>query len=376
VRRHFTLPRAVKAMSLSLFWLVSSAYCFSQMHDVVCADGDGGFEAQFNTGITVRVGAARNGNFASRACAGTLSWDKQELSVAGEAFQLDVDGFDFDLAVGVPVVTFQVKKSSSDCCMEYRVYSLQKPPRLLRTISGGDFFSSSDSDLDGRVEIWTGDAAAVNQIDNLSLSELDRVPTVVLRFTGGKLLDVSSEFQPYFDQTIAKIKSGLRDEDLRDFQSSGGNPASFSSLPAERSHRLRATKAKVLEMVWANLYSGRAEEAWRLLNEMWPSGDVGRIRAELLNARARGIRSQIDGESKESSSGRKKHAQIFDAVSREQAGGKLEIIPPTEILLRRPPDSMAQAPDQAEDVLDLVIDSAGKVRSVELAERQNLLIPN
>jgi hypothetical protein len=235
------------------------------------------------------------------------------------------------------------------------------------TISGGDFFSSSDSDLDGRVEIWTGDAAAVNQIDNLSLSELDRVPTVVLRFTGGKLLDVSSEFQPYFDQTIAKIKSGLRDEDLRDFQSSGGNPASFSSLPAERSHRLRATKAKVLEMVWAYLYSGRAEEAWRLLNEMWPSGDVGRIRAELLSARARGIRSQIDGESKESSSGRKKHAQIFDAVSREQAGGKLEIIPPTEILLRRPPDSMAQAPDQAEEVLDLVIDSAGKVRSVEPA---------
>ena len=140
MKRRFAIPRAIRGMALSLFCLISIAACLSQAHDVVCTDGDGGFDAQFNTGIKVRVGAARNGNFASRSCAGTLRWEKQELLVAGEAHQLDVDGFDFDLAVGVPVVTFQVKKSSSDCCMEYQVYSLQKPPRLVRTISGGDFF--------------------------------------------------------------------------------------------------------------------------------------------------------------------------------------------------------------------------------------------
>ena len=93
-------------------------------------------------------------------------------------------------------------------------------------------------------------------------------------------------------------------------------------------------------------------------------GDTSRIRPEILNAHARGIRAQTDGESTPSK-GRKKHAQIFDAVSRAQAGGKLEVIPPTEILLRRPPDSTGQ--DQSEEALDLVIDSAGKVRSVEPA---------
>ena len=362
----FALPRAMSAAALFLFCLTSSV-CLAQVHDVVCAEGDGSFETEFNTGIRVRVGAARNGTFATRACAGTLSWDKQELSVAGEASQVDVDAFDIDLGVGRPVVAFQVKKSSSDCCMAYQVYTLEKPPHLLRAITGGDFFSSSDTDLDGRVEIWTGDAAAVSGFDNLSLSEMDFVPTLILRFAHGRLLDVSSEFQPYFDQQIAKIKSGLRAEDLQDFKSSGGGARFVPSFSAERLHRLRSIKAKILEIVWSYLYSGREDEAWRSVNEMWPSEDASRIRTEILNARARGIRAQTDGESAELSKSRKKHAQIFDAVSREKPGGRLEVVPPHEILLRRPPDLMALGQDQSEEILDLVIDSAGKVRSVEPA---------
>jgi hypothetical protein len=86
----FALSRAMTAAVLFLFCLTLSV-CLAQVHDVVCAEGDGSFETEFNTGIRVRVGAARNGTFATRACAGTLSWDKQELSVAGEASQVDVE---------------------------------------------------------------------------------------------------------------------------------------------------------------------------------------------------------------------------------------------------------------------------------------------
>jgi hypothetical protein len=126
---------------------------------------------------------------------------------------------------------------------------------------------------------------------------------------------------------------------------------------------LRSIKAKVLEIVWSYLYSGREQEAWRSVREMWPAGDSRRIRAETMNARARGIRAQTDGELAEPSNGRKKHAQIFD-VMRAQSDGRLEVIPPTQILLRRPPDSIP-GKDESEQALDLVIDSAGKVRSVE-----------
>jgi hypothetical protein len=360
----FAATRALPAAAV-FFLCLTSRVCLAQQRDFVCSEGEGGFEAEFNTGIKIRVGAARNGTFATRSCAGIISWGKQELSVADEVSQLDVDGFDFDLGVGGPVVAFQLRKSGSDCCMAYQVYPLEKPPHLLRTLTGGRFFSASDTDLDGRVEIWTEDATAVSGFDNLSLSELDFAPTLVLRFVRGKLLDASSEFQDYFDGQIAKIKADLHSQDLQDFESSDGKLTSSPSISAERMHRLRTAKAKVLEIVWSYLYSGREEQALRSLNEMWPPGDTSRIRAEILNARAHGIRAQTEGESTPSK-GRKKHAQIFDAVSRAQAGGKLEVIPPTEILLRRPPDSTG--PDRSEEALDLVIDSAGKVRSVVTTE--------
>ncbi len=336
------------------------------MRDVLCTEGEGNFEAEFHTGIRVRVGAARNGNFAARACAATLIWDNQELAAAGEASQLDVDGFGVDLGIGVPVAAFQVKKSDSDCCMAYQIYGLQKPPHLLRTITGGDFFSASDTDLDGRVEIWTDDAAAVNGFEHLALSELDSAPTVVLRFTHGRLLDVSSEFRTYFDRQIANIKEGLHSQDLQDFKSSNGRLTSSPAISAEQLYRLRMVKAKVLEIAWSYLYSGREEEAWRSIDEMWPPGDIKRIHTEILNARARGIHAQTDGEEAESSRGRKKHALIFDAVNASQSEHRLEVIPPHAISLRR--SLMAHEQDQgAGSVLNLVIDSAGKVRSAEPA---------
>jgi hypothetical protein len=151
---------------------------------------------------------------------------------------------------------------------------------------------------------------------------------------------------------------------LQDFKSSDGKLTSSAQFSAEQLHRLRTIKAKELEIVWSYLYSGREEEAWRAISEMWPPSDAARVSAQIVIARSHGIRAQTDGESTEPPKYRKKHAQIFDAVSSAQLGGRLEVIPPTQILLRRPPDS-GLGKDQSEDVLDLVIDSAGKVRSVE-----------
>jgi hypothetical protein len=125
----------------------------------------------------------------------------------------------------------------------------------------------------------------------------------------------------------------------------------------------------VLEVVWAYLYSGRDQEAWRFLAEMWPQVDADRIRAALMKARAVGIRSQADGASVVRREGKKKPARIFDAVSRSGPGRRLEIIPPKAILLELLPTSEIQQPGPplTELLLDLVIDEAGKVRSAEPA---------
>jgi hypothetical protein len=352
-------------LALCCFPFLFASLSPAQDHDVLCREGSGSFQAEFHTGVTVKVMAARTGELATRACEATLSWDKNTLMVAANAPQLDLDTFGVDLGLGVPIAAFQVKKSANDCCMKYQIYSLEKPPRLLRTLTGGDFFSAADTDLDGRVEIWTRDAAAMDGFENLSLGELDSAPTIVLRFAYGELLDVSSEFQPDFDREIAELRKELDSDDLRGFKSSDGKLS--PSLSAERLHELRGVKAKILEMIWAYLYSGREQKAWEVLAEMWPAADLSRIRAAILNARAHGIRAQVNGMSKAASGTRKKRARIFDAVA-ESASGKLEVAPPEPIMLRRPPPVTSDKDlPQSELLLELVVDAAGKVRTVEPA---------
>jgi len=365
----------VRAWLSSVFLCTVSSFCPSQTRNILCSDGYDKFEAKFATGVTVSVGAARNGKLATRLCEATLHWGKQDLEVVPEAAQVDIDVLGADLGLGMPVVAFQVKQSDADSRMTYQIYSLQKPLRLLRTIAGGDFFGAADIDLDGRIEIWAGDAAAVDGFENLNLGELDFAPTVVLRFENHRLMDVSSEFQSHFDRQIAEVRARLDSQELSDFKNSDGRLPTMSPLPAEQLHRLRITKIKVLEIVWSYLYSGREQDAWHALADMWPPADFDRIRASVLNARARGIRSQVDDVSSGPSQFHsKKFAYVYDTetntyrTTTDLPGGAFPRADtrPQPILLRRPPPSGVQValPDSEESV-DLVIDAAGKVRSAK-----------
>ena len=365
--------RAGKSLGLPLvvlvIVLVVAGASRAQTQDVLCNRGTGNFYTEFRTGVSVRVEAARNGELAARLCRAVLSWQNQKLVIAEQALQVDVDALGADIGLGTAVIAFQVKKSA-DCCVDYEIYSLQKPPRLLRTITGGDFFSAADTDLDGQVEIWTDDAAAVDGFDGLGVGQMDFAPPVVLRFTRGKLLDVSTEFQPHYDDKIAKLRADLNPQDLQEFQSSDGRlpaPVPFTVEALHRRARLEGVKIKVLEIVWSYLYSGREEAAWSALAELWPAEDAERVRAAIVRVHANGIRSQVDGVSTQRATGQKSHIGIYDGIN-EAEKGKRALIPPQPILLRRPaPVGAEQGLAPGEVLLILVIDSAGKVRSAEPA---------
>ena len=345
----------------------------AQNRDVVCSGGDGRFEADSPTGVSVKVSAAKIGGMSARACAASLSWNKQVITIAANAAQIDVDAFAVDMGLGVPVAAFQVKDSSTQCCMEYQLYSLDKPARLLRTIRGGDFFRAADTDLDGRIEIWTTDAAAVNGFEKLDLSELDSAPTIVLRIEHGALLDVSAEFLGHFDDEIAALRNQLDPKDLQDFKNQAATSAANGSLTADQLHRLRQVKIKVLEIVWNYLYSGREPQAWSSLAEMWPDSDFARIRAAIVEARSHGILAQVAGHSSDRAGKKRRQVKIFDAVT-PTSGGKPEVTPPEPIVLRRPPlpENQSQAPSSSELLVELVIDSAGKVRSAKPTGRAKI----
>jgi hypothetical protein len=376
-RSCFELRTVSRSAILFLFFCLASAACHAQARDVLCRQGAGDFEAAFASGVRAHVGATRNLELAARACDAALTWADQSVIVATGSAEMDLDAFGVDLGLGTPVAAFQVKQSKNDCCMEYKIYSLRTPPALLQTLRGGDFFSAADTDLDGKVEIWTDDAAAVDGFERLKLSALEFAPPVILRFTRGKLLDASAEFRAYFDQKIANQRAKLTAQDLADFKSSDGKLAPETTTPADRLIRLLGVKVRVLEIVWCYLYSGREQEAWRALGEMWPPADVERIRAALLNARSLGILSQTSGKSTAVPSGQKINAKIFDAtvtvtatpgLTPKDVKPKQEIKTPRAILMERePPADVYEAElARSESLLKLVIDSAGKVRSVEV----------
>ena len=367
------LPR-----SQALFFFFFSLVAYAQARDGLCTNGFGSFQTTLSNGIKIVVGSPRKEGFASRFCSATINWGKENLQLVSQAESVDIDALGVDLGFRSPVLGLQVKNAEDDCFVTYNIYALGKPPRLVRTITGGSSFSAADTDLDGRVEIWTDDARAVNGIDRLSVSEMEFPPVIVLRFENRKLIDVSAEFQPAFDHQIAVARAGLDSKQLSEFKASDGRLSPTPSLSAEQMHVLRLTKVKVLEIVWAYLYSGREQQAWRELEAMWPPTDLERIRSAILNARNSGIESQVDVATTKANL-RRNSAYIYETADDDNNEPAKDPMQPRPVDLRLRADSKPQAIllrrggtadgntalPQSEEMVEIVVDSAGKVRSAK-----------
>jgi hypothetical protein len=322
----------------------------------LCDHGSGKFQGRTREGVVVTVGPEREEGLAKRDCDANIGWGKEQLVVAANAATVDLDMLGATLNGVGPVAAFQVRSNPSGF-VSYVIYSLRRPPHLLRTLTGANAFSAADTGLENQVEIWADDAAAVDGLDGLLASEFDFLPTFALRFEHGRLLDVSTEFQSYFDHIITSVRPSLTTQKLEDFKSSDGQLGLKSIASAERLHQLRQTKIKVLEIVWAYLYSGREEQAWQALNEMWPPNDTPRIRRAVSSARAHGIQAQIDGIAPEVHP-RKKPAGIYEVP---------EASPPHVIQMSVPSSNgpLQQVVPDINVNIELVIDCAGKVHSIK-----------
>jgi hypothetical protein len=368
--------------------------CRGQTKGILCTGGSGQFASISATRVAVTVGAQKDRGFATRACEAALVWNKKKIPVISDAWQVDLDVMDVDLGLRTPVVAFQFKKSEADSQMTYEVYSLRGAPQLLRTITGGDFFSAADTDMDGRIEIWAGDAKAASGFEGFPLANFDFPPTVVMRFEEGRLVDVSSEFRTHYDRQIAQLRAQLDPKQLNDFKNSDGT---FNAIPPWETEKLRAllsTKARVLEIVWAYLYSGREQDAWEALADMWPAADLDRIRALMVKARAGGISSQVDGVSRPGLQLRKLNrvhvfnltmsTKTIDPIATAMVGSRQaeesqtgsphsgDIVMPQPISLGTPPPPDIQHTiPKSGFLVDLVIDGAGKVFSASLVNEED-----
>ena len=363
-----------------------------QTHGILCTGGTGLFTSKFATGVTVKVGATKNGGFSTRACEAVLAWNKKQMVAADDAWMVDIDVLGTDLGLGMPVVAFQVVKREIDPGMTYEIYSLGEPPKLLRTITGGDFYRASDAKLDGSIEIWTRDAEALDHFEGIPPSDYDILPTLVLRFENQRLIDASAEFQPYYDGQIEQIRQQLDSRLLAGFKNSDGKLDVIPPEQLKNLHDLLTTKIQVLEIVWAYLYSGREEKAWSTLREMWPAGDFDRIRSAIERARNNGIRREVQETAPALTSRKNKHARVYNLELRTKATTSLgkpvsnssmdqpaEVtsssfpgITMPEIMSVDVPTPDAEHPFPRDGVLmDLTIDTAGKVHAARIVNEQD-----
>lgn len=330
--------------------------CYASAYDTLCAGGSKSFQATFRTGVEVEVGPVMTGGLAVRSCRASFRWDGQSLLVADAVADIDLDLFGADLGVGEPIAAFQIKKSATDCCVSYLIYSLSKPPHLIRTLHGGGYFRAADTNFEGQVEIWADDSAAVDGLEGLHTRAMEFPPTMVLRFEDGRLVDATSEFQPYFDDVIAELRKKIRPGEIKEFkQTAMGNGHVRTEKDALRERQIETT---ILEIVWAYLYSGRENTAWRQLHEMWPAENVSQVAAEIAEARARGLRAQLDGISHSGPAPAGEEATIHTYTQR-----------PARPIMARYYSTGDSGALRRRVRVDLVVDCAGKVWSAEVSDK-------
>ena len=187
---------------------------------------------------------------------------------------------------------------SAGCAALYVIQS--QPPRLLGIIKGCEGLRIADPSHNGH--------PAIEAHDSFDLPETGchtcepNVP-VYLRFENGKLKDVSRDFITEYDHAIDGMRRQLRPKHIQALQAAR-TMSEIAFLPgfktadeAEMNHEQFDEMAGqaheyVIRMTFYYLVSGRPEQAWQTLDEMWPLWDRPRIKNEILE---RLKRSRADG---------------------------------------------------------------------------------
>ncbi|MBI4461835.1 MAG: hypothetical protein HY653_02915, partial [Acidobacteria bacterium] len=184
---------------------------------------------------------------------------------------------------GTPEVVLEGLSGGAHCCWTYWIVSLGDPPGLVREIENQRDAAFTDIDGDGRIEISTQDGA-FDYFDDLSHAETP-FPFAILRLEGNTLKDVSPEFWTLYEREISEARAQLPPERLNRFR----KVRSTEQMDEVAWDEYREVKGLVLTIVFAYLYGGRAEEAWNVLEGMWPRDDQERIWYLILETRANGV---------------------------------------------------------------------------------------
>jgi len=260
--------------------------------DRACVAGKGHVDKEVS-GFRVSIAPAASAEHQGECRAEVLSAAGAVIFEAhgAEAAMNPISGKDVD-GDGTPDVVLETVSGNA---LHYAVVSLAEPPGLRRELSVSVPLHFEDLDADGRVEIWARDYA-FRDFDGLPAAA-SPAPRVVFRLKGATLVHVSQAFWSEYEKEIVEARGLISKDTLDDFlaiPTQGDEDRKPKEIgPAEQA-KITDLKGIVLEIVLANLYGGRGQEAWKALDELWPATDRPRIRQMILKARTSGILSEIN----------------------------------------------------------------------------------
>ena len=280
------MKKLALALGLGLMSLPLSAA------DRACVAGKGHADKEVS-GFQVAIAPATSSEHQGECRAAVLSAAGDAVFEAHgtEAAVNPISGKDVD-GDGTPDVVLETVASDA---LHYAVVSLAEPPGLKRELTVSVPLHFEDLDADGRVEIWARDYAFLD-FDGLPAA-VSPEPRVIFRLKGATLVPVSQAFWSEYEKEIADARGLISKDTLDDFlavPTQGDEDRKPKEHGPQEQAKITDLKGIVLEIVLANLYGGRGQEAWKALDDMWPATDRPRIRQMILKARTSGILSEIN----------------------------------------------------------------------------------
>lgn len=176
---------------------------------------------------------------------------------------------------GNPALVLEGYSGGAHCCYTYQIVDLGEHPVILSPIQNQSPFFFFKDPASHQYRIMTSDGE-FDYFDN-QCHACTPMPRVVLQVDASGLHNVSPQFEDQYDTEIAAARARIAQKDVTRFQIADFDDA----------------RQIVLEIVLSYLYSGREQEAWQTLDEMWPAKDRHRIESLIVQTRAKGLLSRL-----------------------------------------------------------------------------------
>jgi hypothetical protein len=181
---------------------------------------------------------------------------------------------------GIPEIVLSGYSGGLHCCYVDEIVSLDRTPKVIHVLSS-PVPIKFDKQADGTVLIRAYDGV----FDYFLIPPQSAViPVVLLKLDGDNLVDVSAQHAEIYDKEIERARAQLSPDELEKFKQS-----KFHGFYTDQV----AAVHNVLTIILDYAYSGREEQAWEALNELWPANDAGRVKSLIMERRRRGMLANL-----------------------------------------------------------------------------------